>query len=468
MEPIELAFFGHPEGDPRALLYFEWLQRRESGYAVDDFAEEVRDLTHTALPDPASCWRLLDRIESAPSVPAWPYDEIGDGLAEGKGAAGNGTVAGDGEDVADTVAAHRVAGASQFGNRLYDRILGGWLGRCVGCTLGKPLENGFRWSPQVIRSYLERADAYPLSDYVPVSNPMPDGYRLQRGWPESTRGRVDGCPRDDALDYTVLGLHLLEQHGTGFTAGDVAAGWLERLPFLQTYTAERVAYRNLIDGWTPPATARFRNPYREWTGGMSRADIYGYVCPDDPVRAADLAARDAALSHTGNGVWAAMWAAALIAASFGAADPLSAITAAQQVIPENSRLARALAQVIDDHRRGVGWEQAIATVHTGHEHYNWMHAVGNSCLVAAGLLWGAGDFGRTIALTVQGGWDTGCNGATAGSVSGILLGAGAIPRHWTGPLHDRLRSVVSGYDAVSISALARRTFDVASRHVVCG
>jgi hypothetical protein len=48
MEPIESAFFGHPEGDPRALLYFEWLQRRESGYAVGDFAEEVRELTHTA------------------------------------------------------------------------------------------------------------------------------------------------------------------------------------------------------------------------------------------------------------------------------------------------------------------------------------------------------------------------------------------------------------------------------------
>ncbi|WP_280370854.1 ADP-ribosylglycohydrolase family protein [Nocardia wallacei] len=445
MEPIESAFFGHPEGDPRALLYFEWLQRRESGYAVADFAEEVRDLTHTALPNSAACWRLLDRIEAAPRDPRWPYDEI-----------------------AEDIAAEPISSPSQSGNRLYDRVLGGWLGRCVGCTLGKPLENGFRWSPRSIRAYLEWADAYPLTDYVPVLSPMPDGFRLQRSWPEATRGRVDGCPRDDDLDYTVLGLDLLEQHGTGFTAADVAAEWLERLPFLQTYTAERVAYRNLIDGWVPPATARHRNPYREWTGAMIRADIYGYVCPEDPMRAATLAARDASVSHTGNGVWAAMWAAALIAAAFGAADPAAALTVAQRVIPERSRLAVALAQVLDDHRRGVGWEQAVRTIHARHGHYNWAHAIGNCCLVSAGLLWGAGDFTATVALTVQGGWDTDSNGATAGSVAGVLLGAGAIPRHWTAPLHDRLRTAVSGYDGVSISALARRTFDLARQQVACG
>ncbi|WP_280376440.1 ADP-ribosylglycohydrolase family protein [Nocardia wallacei] len=445
MEPIESAFFGHPEGDPRALLYFEWLQRRESGYAVADFAEEVRDLTHTALPNGAACWRLLDRIEAAPRDPHWPYDEI-----------------------AEDIAAEPIASPSQSGNRLYDRLLGGWLGRCVGCTLGKPLENGFRWSPRSIRAYLEWADAYPLTDYVPVLSPMPDGFRLQRSWPESTRGRVDGCPRDDDLDYTVLGLNLLEQHGTGFTPADVAAEWLERLPFLQTHTAERVAYRNLIDGWVPPATARHRNPYREWTGAMMRADIYGYVCPADPVRASTLAARDASVSHTGNGVWAAMWAAALIAAAFDAAAPSAALTVAHQVIPERSRLAVALAQVLDDHRRGLDWEQAVQSIHARHGHYNWAHAIGNCCLVSAGLLWGAGDFTTTIALTVQGGWDTDSNGATAGSVAGVLLGAGAIPRHWTAPLRDRLRTAVSGYDGVGISALARRTFDLARQQVTCG
>ncbi|MGV9676154.1 ADP-ribosylglycohydrolase family protein [Nocardia sp. NPDC003482] len=442
MEFIDTAHFRHPEGDPRALLYFEWSQRRESGFRVDDFGEEVHDLAGAPIADDGACWRLLDRVESAPRDPSWPYVE-------------------DGDPVEDPPA----PGDPPVPTRLYDRVLGGWLGRCVGCTLGKPLENGVLWSPGRIRAYLERADAYPLTDYVPVLSPMPEGPRLQGNWPESTRDRVDGCPRDDDLDYTVLGLHLLEQQGWGFTAADVAGQWLELLPFLQTYTAERVAYRNLIDGFAPPETARHRNPYREWIGALIRADVYGYVCPGDPIRAAELAARDAAVSHTGNGVWAASWGAALVAAAFTAGSAAAALDVAQRVIPANSRLARAISEVLDDHRRGMGWDTALAAIHARHGHYNWVHAIGNACVITAGLLWGAGDFTTTIGLTVQGGWDTDSNGATAGSVAGVLAGASGIPTHWTAPLHDTLHTAVSGYDGTSITALARRTFDLSRRHV---
>ncbi|MBU3066201.1 ADP-ribosylglycohydrolase family protein [Nocardia sp. NEAU-G5] len=469
MDPIESASFGHPEGDPRALLYFEWRQRRESGYVVDDFGEEVRDLTCTATLNTAACWRLLGRVEAAPRDPAWPYRENGAGAPLHS-------------PTSQAPSTDHPLRSPTPPTHLYDRILGGWLGRCVGCTLGRPLANGSTWTPRHIRTYLERTDAYPLIDYVPVSSPMPEGYQLNPSWPESTRGRVDGCPRDDDLDYTVLGLHLLEHQGMSFTPADVADGWLERLPFLQTNSAERVAYRNLIDGLTAPdagpawlrspagsdghTTANYRNPYREWIGGLIRADIYGYVCPGDPARAAGLAARDASLSHTGNGRWAAMWAAAAVAAAFTAADALAAITVAQQVIPANSRLATALSQVVEDYRRGVGWEQAVAAVYTRHGHYNWLHAVPNACLIAAGLLWGEGDFTLTIALTVQSGRATDSTAATAGSISGILVGASDIPQHWTGPLRDQLRTAVSGYDNSDISALARRTFDLARQQVV--
>ncbi|MQY27252.1 ADP-ribosylglycohydrolase family protein [Nocardia aurantia] len=450
MDPIDPAGFTHPEADPRALLYFEWLQRRESGCAVDDFAEEVRDLARAVPPRAADCWRLLARMETALRDPNWPYDE---------------DPADDPHGTNPIPAVAEPLPASAPPARFYDRILGGWLGRCTGSTLGKPLDNGLRWPPQRIRAYLERADAYPLTDYVPVLAPMPEGYELCWGWPESMLDRVDGCPRDDDLDYPVLGLHVLEQLGVDFTAEELAAEWLQRLPFLQTAYAERVAYRNLIDGLRPPETARRRNPYREWTGAMSRADIYGYICPGDPAAAARLAARDARLSHTGNGVWAAMWAAALVAAAF-TADARDAMTAALSVIPEHSRLAVALAQVLDDHRRGIGWAQATATVHARHDHYPWGHAIPNACLAAIGILWGAGDFTETIGLTVQAGGAAGATGATAGSVCGVLLGAAAIPEHWTRPLHDRLRSAVAGYDGVRISVLARRTFDLSRMHVL--
>ncbi|WP_218025005.1 ADP-ribosylglycohydrolase family protein [Nocardia pseudovaccinii] len=436
----ELVFFGRHEIDPRTLLFYEWRQRLESGYPVAEFESEVRALVAVDHVEPAECWTVFDRLESTERDPEWGYDE------------------------SETAAPQSVIRPVAPIPELFERMHGGWLGRCVGCTLGKPLENGFVWTPARIRAYLERAGAYPLIDYVPALLPPSPEYPLNPTWPVSAKGRIDGAPRDDDVDYTVLGLHLLETCGTNFTQSDVADAWLAHLPFLQTYTAERVAYRNLIAGRKPPEVARYRNPYREWIGAMIRADIYGYVNPGKPARAAELAARDAGLSHTGNGVYAAMWAAALVAAAFTAEGVPEALSVAQQCIPDRSRLHVAVAQVIADHDRGMSWERALEAIHRRHDHYNWVHAIPNACLVTAGLLWGAGDFTRTIALTVQGGCDTDSNGATAGSVAGIRAGARGIPAHWTDPFHDRLHSAVFGHDGSRISDLARRTLRLAASH----
>ncbi|MFD0365507.1 ADP-ribosylglycohydrolase family protein [Nocardia sp. GCM10030253] len=453
-EAIESVFFAELEVDPRALLFFEWRQRLESGYAVGAFESEVRALATTERADPAECLALFDQLERAPRDVAWDYVEPD---PPGPPAPLPQTAGSGDSDMAS--AARFLSDAD-----LFDRIHGGWLGRCVGCTLGKPLEDGFVWTIERIRAYLERAHAYPLADYVPALLPPSRAYPLNPTWTESARGRIDGCPRDDDVDYTVLGLHLLEKCGTNFTTADVATAWLEHLPFRQTYTAERVAYRNLVDGLQPRHTARYRNPYREWIGAMIRADIYGYVDPGNPQRAAELAARDASLSHTTNGVYAAMWAASLVAAAFTADGPRAALATAQQCVPERSRLRVAVAEVIADHEGGLSWEAAVAGVHSRHNRYNWIHAIPNACLVTAGLLWGAGDFTRTIGLTVQSGCDTDSNGATAGSVAGILCGANAIPAHWTEPLHDRLHTAVFGYDGSKISDLAHRTQALANRN----
>jgi hypothetical protein len=61
------------------------------------------------------------------------------------------------------------------------------------------------------------------------------------------------------------------------------------------------------------------NDYNEWIGAQIRADLYGWVCPGRPALAAELARRDASLSHRGEGVHGAAFIAAL-----GAAIPATA------------------------------------------------------------------------------------------------------------------------------------------------
>jgi ADP-ribosylglycohydrolase len=352
------------------------------------------------------------------------------------------------------------------GPDLADRVLGGWLGRIAGNMLGKPVERGDYWTRERIDRYLRHTGALPLTDYLPEPPPGnddeageggTDGFELRPEWRQCVRGRIHGSCRDDDVDYSILGLALLETHGFDFTTEQVGELWLLRLPFLQTFTAERAAYRNLATGLKPPLTATYDNPYQEWIGALIRADIYGWTCPDDPRRAAHLARRDAVLSHTGNGVYGAMFAAALISAAFTAPTVRHALDTALTVIPASSRLARTVRRVMSLHEARLTWEDTLTTVAGETAGLGWIHTVPNIAVLTAGLLYGDGDFTRTITLTVRGGLDTDSNGATAGSVAGVLCGAAAIPSRWKDPLEDTVRSAVFGFDGVRISELAERT-----------
>jgi ADP-ribosylglycohydrolase len=422
------------------LVHDELAQRRETGYDVDDVAKRFAE---TDPADSDSLAELYEALVAAPRLGTWTYEEPS-GLAA----------------ILDVLPdAHSLAQISD--EQVAERVLGGWLGRIAGCNLGKPVENGEHWTAAHLRDYLERAGAYPLRDYIPVLDPMPAGFEFRDNWPHTTRGRVHGSDRDDDIDYSILGLHVLERHGTALRPADVAHAWLTLLPYLQVYTAERAAYRNLLHGVPLSSVATVRNPYREWIGAQIRGDVFGWVNPGRPRSAAALAFHDASLSHVANGIYGEMWAAALVAAAFTAGTAREAVEESLEHVPPRSRLATALNDVLGLHSNGATWDEALSAIQQRYGHYSWVHTINNAAVVAAALLWGDGDFAGTVGLAVQAGWDTDSNGATAGSVAGVLAGASTLPAHLIAPLDDRTRSALFGYDHSRISELARRTVRLA-------
>jgi ADP-ribosylglycohydrolase len=433
----------HDVLDLRDLVADEVAQRRESGFDVSSVEADAERAIALPAVD-AELARLLQRIESMPRRTDWTFVEV--------------------DDPASLIAAIRrdelPTKTELERDTIADRIHGAWLGRCAGCALGKPVEG---WSVTHVRRYLANAGAWPLEDYIPVLGRWPNGIPpMKPSWPESTRGRIHGAPRDDDLDYTVVGLLALERTAGRPSSSDVAEEWLARLPFGQLFTAERAAYRSLVLGMRPPATATYRNPYREWVGALIRADIYGLAAPGDPYSAASNAAADASLSHTGNGIAAAMWAAGLISLSAAGMTAADAVDAALACIPRGSRLDVALRHVIDLHHSGLAWEMAIRLIAERNAPYSWVHSIPNASIIAASLLWGAGNYSRTIALAVAAGGDTDSTAATAGSACGASLGASGLPERWTLPLGDTLRTSVAGIATVAISHLAARTTILAS------
>lgn len=345
---------------------------------------------------------------------------------------------------------------------LYDRMYGAWLGRCAGCQLGKPVEGDNKAN---IRAAAELSTGYPLDNYFgAIVNPPKSISR--RNWSPGNSSLIDRMTymaRDDDTDYTIVGLRLLEMHGLDFTAQNVANYWLSQFPYHRVYTAERIAYRNLVDGLTPPETASFLNPAREWIGAQIRADAFGYVCPGLPEKAAELAFKDASLSHTKNGIYGEMMMAAMIAAAAVTDDIERIIEVGLSEIPAGSRLAKAIRDTVKRAKSDGDWEKTADWIAAELGHYQGCHTITNAAIVVLGLVAGEKDFGKTIGISVMAGFDTDCNGATAGSILGMALGAEAIPPKWTLPFNDTIHSAINEVSQAKISDMARRTLSIAVR-----
>ena len=135
----------------------------------------------------------------------------------------------------------------------------------------------------------------------------------------------------------------MERHGAEFTTEDVADTWLANLPGGRVFTAERAAYRNLLSARTRRRTGARPQPL---PGVDRRADPHRRLRldpPGDPATAARLAWRDARLSHVRNGVYGAMFVAAMCAQAVVSDDVDTVLEAGLSVVPPRSRYAEAVA-----------------------------------------------------------------------------------------------------------------------------
>jgi len=427
------------------LVLFEVKQRGEEGCDVS----EVRSaLAKIKKKDVSQLMDIMERLSTLNPTPDFPYSE---------------------PSILDEIRKERPGGPRRLSVRMsdseiLDKIYGGWLGRCAGCLLGKPAEGLRR---EHIERWLKAADAYPLSDYFPPLRELPEDaeswLKNRISQTELLRGNIDRMVRDDDIDYTILNLHVLETYGFEFTTEDIGRAWLSNLPFLRVYTAERVAYKNLADGLSPPKTATHMNPYREWIGARIRADTWGYVTPGMPEYGAELAFRDARLSHVKNGIYGEMFISAMISAAFTTNDIDEIISIGLSEIPANSRLSEAVRDVVAWRKKYSDWKETWAKINDKYGAYHPIHVINNTALVILGLLYGEGDFEKSITISVMGGWDTDCNGATVGSIVGVMLGAARLPEKWIAPLNDRVESIISEYNNSRLSDLARRTFSHAKK-----
>ena len=355
--------------------------------------------------------------------------------------------------------AHEFSAVIPTKEQLKEKIRGAWLGRTVGCLLGKPVE-GFM--TEDLLPVLKNSENYPMHRYINAAD-MPQHLYEKYPYPLSSKpfgDLVDGMPVDDDTNYTVLSQLLIEKYGREFTPYDLSRLWLDTQRKDAYCTAERVAYKNFVNGFVPTQSAVYKNPYREWIGAQIRGDYFGYINPGNAELAAEMAFRDASISHIKNGIYGEMWAAAMIACAAVTENIKDIILGGLAQIPQGSRLYEAISGVLTDWENGMTQEACFAKIHqTYDEHstHDWCHTISNAVIVAAVLLYGEGDFSRSICMAVETGFDTDCNGATVGSILGMRNGASTIDEQWLKPLNDTIHTSIFGVGTVKISDLVEKT-----------
>jgi len=336
--------------------------------------------------------------------------------------------------------------------RYLDRLEGALLARCAGCTLGAPVEG---WPIDKMKALAEETgQPFPPRDYWTY---VPEPARRRYGTSPIaayTRSGMDGVPVDDDTAYTLLGLLIAEDYGPGFTTANVGRAWLKYLPV--ACTAEKVALENLRRGVPADRAGRRGNPYCEWIGADIRADPWGYLAPGWPERAAQLAFRDAWISHRRQGIYGAMYFAAVIAAAFAVDDPVQALRFGLSEIPRDCGLAKAVRWALRIAPDIRDYRQARAAVDARFAGMHPVHTINNACLTVWSLTIGGRDVTRVIGEAVAMGLDNDCTAATAGSIVGATVGRRGVPSRWHRRFHDTLHSYLTGRKRFSISGVVRR------------
>ncbi|XHR31187.1 MAG: ADP-ribosylglycohydrolase family protein [Chthoniobacteraceae bacterium] len=279
------------------------------------------------------------------------------------------------------------------------RIHGCWMGKSVGGTLGLPAEGK-----------MERLN---FSFYDPVPTVAP--------------------PNDD-LELQLVWLHLVEQAGASLTREDFANAWRRHIHYMwDEYGRCRW---NLRRGVPVESLGIFENPFHAGMGSPIRSEIWACLFPGDPDSAAHYAALDASLDHGIEGIAGEVLFAAMQSEIAAGKSLEQAVGAALRYIPGNCETARAVHFVRERHRRGVSewvsWEALLEC----HQNENFTHAPLNVALTLWALLYGGGDFEKSILLAVNAGYDTDCTAATVGATLGLALGKGGIPQHWIDPIGE--------------------------------
>ena len=338
----------------------------------------------------------------------------------------------------------------------YEKVHGAWWGAAVAGALGMSVEMMHK---NDLKPFLESIGQWPLTDYIKTLPPHQDPDRKQ--WYVVDNWGPTGFGPDDDTLYQIANLLLLEEKGLDITSQDVADQWLATFSVFEAQNcgpAVRVTEKLLREGVRPPESGQ--TDVGEFMGGQMKGEFWGYLLPGNPEVAAEYGRIDGEVAFHTDGLYGEMFMAALTAEAFFESNPTKLLETGLAVIPADCDYAKCVRDVMSWHAQWPDdWEKAHEQIDIkwAPEGKKKRAVFPNNAVNVLALLYGEGDFDKTISIAVMAGYDTDTNAGDVGPVLGVIHGPGAIADKWKEPIANILRSDVKGAEEWKIDELAQRT-----------
>lgn len=290
-----------------------------------------------------------------------------------------------------------------------DRVRGGWAGQMIGVAYGAPTEFRYLgrtidgeipWKPEQIENTLHQDDLYVEMTFAEVMDRI-------------------------GLDATT------RQYGEAF-----------RDSKYQLWHANAAARRLLNAGVPAPWSGHPKyNIHANDIDFQIESDFIGLMTPGLPQEASRYCNRVGRVMNHGDGLYGGTFVTAMYSAAFFERDPRRVVEAGLAALPPKSSYARIVHDVLAWHRDEPNdwrltwqkvqqrWDRDDPCTGGALQPFN-IDARLNGAYIAIGMLYGGGDFARTLEITARCGQDSDCNPSSAAGVLGVMLGYERIPQKW--------------------------------------
>jgi hypothetical protein len=299
---------------------------------------------------------------------------------------------------------------------LKDKIKGGWAGQTIGVTFGGPYE--FRFQGTFI------------GDYQPLV------------WNDSLvkKNMLENAGLYDDLYMDLTFVDVIEKYGLNAPVDSFANAFAKAGYML--WHANQAGRYNILNGIKAPQSgAWLNNPHADCIDYQIESDFAGLMSPGMPNTASVISDKIGHIMNYGDGWYGGVYVGAMYALAFTSNDINYLVSKALETVPEKSEFYQCIHDVIEWHKKyPEDWKQTWLNVQE-----KWANDIGcpdgvfapfnidakvNAAYVVMGLLYGEGDFTKSLEIATRCGQDADCNPSTVGGILGAVLGYDKIPAYW--------------------------------------